>query len=63
MQFSYPADFTLDMYYGIRSFAERYEDFKKLNAELVGLSIDSTFSHIRWIEWIQEKLGVGIPFL
>jgi len=49
------------MYYGVRSFAERYEDFKKLNAELVGLSIDSTFSHIRWIEWIQEKLGVGIP--
>ena len=28
----------------------------------VGLSVDSVFSHIKWIEWIKEKLGFEIPF-
>jgi len=26
------------------------------------LSIDQVFSHIKWVEWIKEKLGVTIPF-
>ncbi|HIP63282.1 MAG TPA: peroxiredoxin, partial [Archaeoglobus profundus] len=36
--------------------------FKKLNCELIGLSIDQVFSHIKWVEWIKEKLGVEIEF-
>ncbi|HIE58947.1 MAG TPA: peroxiredoxin [Hydrogenothermaceae bacterium] len=40
----------------------RNEEFKKLNTELIGLSIDQVFSHIKWIEWIKEKIGVEIPF-
>lgn len=27
---------------------ERYEDFKKLNAEVIGISIDSHYSHLGW---------------
>jgi len=60
--FSHPADFTPVCTTEFVAFAKRYEDFKKLNAELLGLSVDSTFSHIKWVEWIQEKLGVEIPF-
>ncbi len=60
--FSHPADFTPVCTTEFVAFALRYEDFKKLNTELIGLSVDSTFSHIKWKEWIKEKLGVEIPF-
>lgn len=60
--FSHPADFTPVCTTEFVAFAKRYEDFKKLNTELIGLSVDNTFSHIKWIEWIKEKLGVEIPF-
>lgn len=48
--FSYPADFTPVCTTEFVAFAKRYEDFKKLNTELIGLSVDSVFSHIKWIE-------------
>ncbi len=60
--FSHPADFTPVCTTEFVAFAKRYEDFKKLNTELIGLSVDSTYSHIKWVEWIKEKLGVEIPF-
>ncbi|HDI02457.1 MAG TPA: peroxiredoxin [Ignisphaera sp.] len=60
--FSHPADFTPVCTSEFVAFAKRFEDFKKLNVELIGLSVDSTYSHIKWIEWIKEKLGVEIPF-
>jgi len=60
--FSHPADFTPVCTAEFVAFTKRYEDFKKLNVELIGLSVDSTFSHIKWIEWIKEKLGVEVPF-
>ncbi len=60
--FSHPADFTPVCTTEFVAFAKRYEEFKKLNCELIGLSIDQVFSHIKWAEWIKEKLGVEIPF-
>lgn len=60
--FSHPADFTPVCTTEFVAFAKRYEDFKKLNTELIGLSVDSTFSHIKWVEWIKEKTGTEIPF-
>jgi len=44
------------------AFAKRYEEFQKLECELIGLSIDQVFSHMKWVEWINEKLDVKIPF-
>lgn len=60
--FSHPADFTPVCTTEFIAFANRYEDFKKLNAELLGHSVDSTFSHIKWVEWIEKNLAVRIPF-
>jgi peroxiredoxin (alkyl hydroperoxide reductase subunit C) len=60
--FSHPADFTPVCTTEFVAFAKRHEQFKKLNCELLGLSIDQVFSHIKWVEWIEEKLGVEIKF-
>ncbi|MGE4292430.1 MAG: peroxiredoxin [Desulfovibrio sp.] len=60
--FSHPADFTPVCTTEFVAFQKRWEEFEKLNAKLVGLSIDQVFSHIKWVEWIEEKLGVEIKF-
>ncbi len=60
--FSHPADFTPVCTTEFIAFAKRHGDFKKLNCELLGLSIDSTFSHLAWERNIKEKFGVEIPF-
>jgi peroxiredoxin (alkyl hydroperoxide reductase subunit C) len=60
--FSHPADFTPVCTTEFVAFQKRFEEFQKLNVQLVGLSIDQVFSHIKWVEWIKEKLGVEIKF-
>lgn len=60
--FSHPADFTPVCTTEFIGFARHYEDFKAMNCELLGLSIDSTFAHLAWVRNIQEKFGVVIPF-
>lgn len=60
--FSHPADFTPVCTTEFVAFAKRFEDFKKLNTELIGLSVDSNYSHIKWKEWIENEIGVKIPF-
>lgn len=60
--FSHPADFTPVCTTEFVAFQRRYEEFRKLNTELIGLSIDQVFSHIKWVEWIKERLGVEIGF-
>jgi peroxiredoxin (alkyl hydroperoxide reductase subunit C) len=60
--FSHPADFTPVCTTEFIAFQKRREDFKKLNCELIGLSVDQIFSHMKWTEWIREKMGVEIKF-
>ena len=60
--FSHPADFTPVCTTEFVAFQKRYDEFRKLNTELIGLSIDQVFSHIKWEEWIREKLNVEIQF-
>jgi len=60
--FSHPADFTPVCTTEFVAFQKRYDEFKKLNCELIGLSIDQVFSHIKWVEWIKENLDVEIQF-
>lgn len=60
--FSHPADFTPVCTTEFVAFQKRYEKFRALNCELIGLSVDQVFSHLKWMEWIREKLGVEIQF-
>lgn len=60
--FSHPADFTPVCTTEFIAFAQRADEFKALNAELIGLSIDQVFSHIKWVQWIKENMDVEIPF-
>ncbi len=56
--FSHPADFTPVCTTEFTAFQLRYDKFRKLNTELIGLSIDQVFSHIKWVEWIKENIKV-----
>ena len=60
--FSHPADFTPVCTTEFVAFQKRYNEFKKHNCELIGLSVDQVFSHIKWEEWIKEKLKIEIKF-
>jgi peroxiredoxin (alkyl hydroperoxide reductase subunit C) len=55
--FSHPADFTPVCTTEFMTFASMAEDFKAFNCELLGLSIDSTYSHIAWLRTIKEKIA------
>lgn len=60
--FSHPADFTPVCTTEFMAFAKRHADFQALNCDLLGLSIDSYYSHVAWIRNIKEKFDVEIPF-
>jgi peroxiredoxin (alkyl hydroperoxide reductase subunit C) len=60
--FSHPADFTPVCTTEFMAFSEIYDELKKRNTELLGLSVDSVSSHIAWIRNVEEKMGVKIPF-
>lgn len=54
--FSHPADFTPVCTTEFMTFAFMQPEFEKLNCRLLGLSIDSNYSHIAWLRTIQEKI-------
>ncbi len=60
--FSHPADFTPVCTTEFVAFQQRYDKFKNLNCELIGLSVDQVFAHIKWEEWIKENMDVRIQF-
>ena len=60
--FSHPSDFTPVCTTEFIGFAKHADEFAAMNCELLGLSIDSIFSHLAWTRNIKEKFGVEIPF-
>lgn len=54
--FSHPADFTPVCTSEFMTFASMEEEFKALNCQLVGLSVDGLYSHIAWLRTIKEKI-------
>lgn len=60
--FSHPADFTPVCTTEILAFAEIYPALQARNVDLLGLSIDSIYSHIAWIRNMEEHFGVYISF-
>jgi peroxiredoxin (alkyl hydroperoxide reductase subunit C) len=68
--FSHPADFTPVCTTEFMTFASMADEFKALNTELVGLSVDSLYAHIAWLRKIQEiewngmkKVVVAFPLI
>lgn len=60
--FSHPADFTPVCTTEFVAFQKRFDQFKELNCELIGLSVDQVFSHMKWVEWIKDNLKIEIKF-
>jgi len=60
--FSHPADFTPVCTTEFIAFQHRYDKFKALNCDLIGLSIDQVFAHLKWEEWIKDNMNVEIQY-
>jgi peroxiredoxin (alkyl hydroperoxide reductase subunit C) len=57
--FFYPLDFTFVCPSEIIAFSHRYDEFQKRGVNVVGVSVDSQFSHFAWRETPVEKGGIG----
>jgi peroxiredoxin (alkyl hydroperoxide reductase subunit C) len=57
--FFYPLDFTFVCPTEITAFSDRYDEFKAINTEVLGVSVDSEFSHLAWIQTDRKSGGVG----
>ncbi len=61
--FFYPLDFTFVCPTELHAFQEKLPEFEKRNAQLVGCSIDSWFSHAAWLNTPKEKGGIrGVSY-
>ncbi len=57
--FFYPLDFTFVCPTEIIAFSDRYAEFQALNTEILGISVDSEFSHLAWIQTERKMGGLG----
>ncbi|MFO7033201.1 peroxiredoxin [Limnospira fusiformis CCALA 023] len=57
--FFYPLDFTFVCPTEITAFSDRAEEFSAINTQILGVSVDSEFSHLAWIQSDRQSGGVG----
>lgn len=57
--FFYPLDFTFVCPTEITAFSDRYSEFSSRNTEILGVSVDSQFSHLAWIQTERKSGGIG----
>nr|YP_011007320.1 putative peroxiredoxin Ycf42 [Scytothamnus australis]WAM64749.1 putative peroxiredoxin Ycf42 [Scytothamnus australis] len=57
--FFYPLDFTFVCPTEITSFSDRFKEFKSLDTEILGVSVDSEYSHLAWLQIEREEGGLG----
>ncbi len=55
----YPLDFTFVCPTELTAFSDRIDDFKKLDAEVIGISVDSHYTHLAWIDTPRKEGGLG----
>jgi peroxiredoxin (alkyl hydroperoxide reductase subunit C) len=60
--FSHPADFTPVCTTEFIGFAKKADAFAKINTQLIGVSIDSVYSHIAWVRSIEQNFDVKVTF-
>jgi len=64
--FFYPMDFTFVCPTEIIAFSDRVQEFKKINTEVIAVSVDSVFTHLAWTNTPRKQGGLGkmkIPLL
>jgi alkyl hydroperoxide reductase subunit AhpC len=57
--FFYPLDFTFVCPTEIIAFSDRIAEFEKRNCQVIGVSVDSQFSHLAWINTPRKEGGLG----
>jgi peroxiredoxin (alkyl hydroperoxide reductase subunit C) len=57
--FFYPLDFTFVCPSEILAFNKKLEEFKSRNTEVIGVSVDSKFTHLAWKNTKLEDGGIG----
>lgn len=57
--FFYPLDFTFVCPSEIIAFDKKLDEFKKRSCEVIGVSVDSQFTHLAWKNTPREKGGIG----
>jgi len=57
--FFYPLDFTFVCPTEITAFSDRFDEFKELSTEILGISVDSEFSHLAWLQTDRAAGGLG----
>jgi peroxiredoxin (alkyl hydroperoxide reductase subunit C) len=63
VMFFYPLDFTFVCPTELHAFQEKLDTFKKLNCEVLGVSIDSHFSHLAWLNTPKTEGGIkGVTY-
>lgn len=60
--FAHPADFTPVCTSEFIALQRLFDQFRQRNCALLGLSVDSIYSHVAWVRNIREKFGVEIAF-
>lgn len=57
--FFYPLDFTFVCPTEITALSDRFEEFEEIGAEVLGVSTDSVYSHMAWMNTSREQHGLG----
>lgn len=57
--FFYPLDFTFVCPTEITSFSDRFQEFAALDTEILGVSVDSKYAHLTWLQTEREEGGLG----
>ncbi|CAK8571337.1 unnamed protein product [Lathyrus sativus] len=57
--FFYPLDFTFVCPTEITAFSDRHAEFDAINTEILGVSVDSVFSHLAWVQSDRKSGGLG----
>jgi len=57
--FFYPLDFTFVCPTEIIAFSDHHEEFASFNTEILGVSVDSEFAHLAWIQTERKQGGIG----
>ena len=54
----YPLNFTFVCPTELTAFSDRYEEFKQLSTEILAISVDSSYSHLTWLQMPREEGGI-----